>query len=76
MPLGYRTLLDGLHATPICEIVIPEMAEDGVCPDVQIKDPKYLGSYDWTDAESPTIVVPGTLPPSLALIENNLYISV
>lgn len=64
MPLGYRALLDGLHTAPIYEIEIPEMAEDGVCPDVQINDLKFLGSYDWTEAESPTIVVPGTLSPS------------
>ena len=64
MPLGYRALLDGLHTAPIYEIEIPKMAEDGLCPDVQINDLKFLGSYDWTEAESPTIVVPGTLSPS------------
>ncbi|PCH39664.1 hypothetical protein WOLCODRAFT_134808 [Wolfiporia cocos MD-104 SS10] len=47
------------HSGPIRTFVKPEEV-DG--PDVVITDLKYIGSYNWTNNETPTMIVSG-LPP-------------
>ncbi|PCH40482.1 hypothetical protein WOLCODRAFT_143128 [Wolfiporia cocos MD-104 SS10] len=54
-------IMSGLrqHSGPIRTFVKPEEV-DG--PDVVITDLKYIGSYNWTNNETPTMIVPGSPP--------------
>ncbi|KAK0199533.1 hypothetical protein DFS33DRAFT_1400594 [Desarmillaria ectypa] len=51
-----REITNGLNADPIASLTVPSV--DG--KNVAIKDPKYIGSYNWVDSPSPTILVPGS----------------
>ncbi|KAK0448474.1 uncharacterized protein EV420DRAFT_1275698 [Desarmillaria tabescens] len=51
-----REITNGLNAEPIATLTVPPV--DG--PNVAIRDPKYIGSYNWVDSPSPTILVPGS----------------
>ncbi|KAK0475235.1 hypothetical protein IW261DRAFT_1496509 [Armillaria novae-zelandiae] len=50
-----REITDGLNADPIATLTVSLSAAK-----VAIKDPKYIGSYNWVDSPSPTILVPGS----------------
>ncbi|KAK0232576.1 hypothetical protein IW262DRAFT_2949 [Armillaria fumosa] len=50
-----REITDGLSADPITILTVPLSTEK-----VAIRDPKYIGSYNWVDSPSPTILVPGS----------------
>lgn len=54
---GDRRILDGLSSTPLQTISIasPQTSDK----EVKITDLKYIGSYNWLDKPSPTIIVPG-----------------
>ncbi len=49
-----REITDGLSADPITALTVPLSTGK-----VAIKDPKCIGSYNWVDSPSPTILVPG-----------------
>ncbi|KAK0506822.1 hypothetical protein EDD18DRAFT_1343282 [Armillaria luteobubalina] len=55
-PAPKRDITDGLTGSPISTLTVPA-ADEGV---VAIKDVQYIGSYNWTDNSSPTILVPGS----------------
>lgn len=45
-----------MAADPITTLTVPAADEEAVA----IKDVRYIGSYNWTDSSSPTILVPGS----------------
>ncbi|KIM43046.1 hypothetical protein M413DRAFT_443856 [Hebeloma cylindrosporum] len=51
-------IMDGLMMTPLKTIPVPD--EDPDQDDVVVKDYTYIGSYNWTKRDSPTIIVPGS----------------
>ena len=52
-----RDIMEGLHTTPLQTITIPLPGdEDG---DIKITDYDFIGSYNWTNNTTPTIIVPG-----------------
>lgn len=51
-----RDITDGLSAGPISTLTVPAADEEVVA----IKDVRCIGSYNWTDNPSPTILVPGS----------------
>ncbi|KAG5642419.1 hypothetical protein DXG03_002821 [Asterophora parasitica] len=50
-----RDILEGLSTTPLQTIVKPS---SGCSEEVKITDLQYVGSYNWLDEFSPTIIVP------------------
>jgi hypothetical protein len=53
-------LKEGLDMTKII-VTIPAPARPGAAPEhFPIKNVKYVASYNWIEAEKPTIIVPGT----------------
>src|SRR6266702_1207530 len=54
-------LKEGLDTTKIVE-TIPTPTRPTAPEDFPIDNVKYIASYNWIDAEKPTIVVPGTTP--------------
>ncbi|PCH40480.1 hypothetical protein WOLCODRAFT_117364 [Wolfiporia cocos MD-104 SS10] len=54
-----RDILSGLRPGPVQTFDKPEIV-DG--PDVVITDLKYIGSYNWTNHATPTMIVPGSPP--------------
>ena len=54
-----RDLLEGLKSNVLSELSVPIAAHED--DDIRIKDCQFIGSYSWTNRESPTIIVPGTL---------------
>ncbi|OCH92808.1 hypothetical protein OBBRIDRAFT_790819 [Obba rivulosa] len=54
-----RDLLEGLSVTPL---QVLEKPKEMVGQDIQLKDFQYIGSYNWTNSERPTIIVPGSPP--------------
>ena len=54
-----RDLMSGLHGEAIQAISKPQVdaASAGV---IRPENVKYIGSYNWVDEASPTIIVPGT----------------
>ncbi|CAA7262952.1 unnamed protein product [Cyclocybe aegerita] len=55
-----RDFMEGLVDTPLQTIAIP--ARDSNQEEVTIVDPTYVGSYNWTRHDKPTIMVPGSPP--------------
>ncbi|KAK0199528.1 hypothetical protein DFS33DRAFT_1268355 [Desarmillaria ectypa] len=51
-----RDITDGLTENPISTLTVPAEDEEVVA----IKDVRYIGSYNWVDDPSPTILVPGS----------------
>ncbi|KAF7300427.1 hypothetical protein HMN09_00926400 [Mycena chlorophos] len=51
-----RDIMDGLEPTVLQLLSVPR---DNDLRDVEIRDMRELGSYNWTNASAPTIVVPG-----------------
>ena len=52
--------MDGLQPDPVEVIARPQdRSHDDA---VAITNVQYLASYNWTDAEQPTIIVPGAYP--------------
>ncbi|SJL11908.1 uncharacterized protein ARMOST_15322 [Armillaria ostoyae] len=51
-----RDITDGLSAGPVSTLTVPAADEEIVA----IKDVRCIGSYNWTDNPSPTILVPGS----------------
>ncbi|KAH9831408.1 uncharacterized protein C8Q71DRAFT_715353 [Rhodofomes roseus] len=54
-----RTLTEGLSATPIETVTKPTSASEAV---IAVKQLEYIGSFNWTSASKPTIIVPGCPP--------------
>ncbi|CCL99526.1 uncharacterized protein FIBRA_01544 [Fibroporia radiculosa] len=52
-----RTITDGLSDTPLQTL---EKPAEAASEDIVIKDLQYIGSYNWTTAKKPTILVPGS----------------
>jgi hypothetical protein len=52
-----RDLFEGLKESVLTTVEPPLIADDN--DEVRIKDCQYIGSYSWTNRESPTIIVPG-----------------
>jgi len=52
-------IMDGLIKTPLKSVSIP--VDDPDQDDVVVKDCTYIGSYNWTKRETPTIIVPGMI---------------
>ncbi|SJL11902.1 uncharacterized protein ARMOST_15316 [Armillaria ostoyae] len=50
-----REITDGLSADPVTTLTVPLSTGK-----VAIRDPKCIGSYNWVDSPSPTILVPGS----------------
>ncbi|KAK0197777.1 hypothetical protein F5146DRAFT_1016706 [Armillaria mellea] len=50
-----RAITDGLSADHIATLTVPLSTGKAA-----IRDPKYIGSYNWVDSPSPTILVPGS----------------
>ncbi|KAF7297462.1 hypothetical protein MIND_00979900 [Mycena indigotica] len=55
-----RDIMAGLHASPLKTLRVPNLGSGASNTAVTIKNLKPLGSYNWTTAATPTIVVPGT----------------
>lgn len=55
-------ILDGLVQEPVQSISDPSTANVG---DIEAKDVQYHGSYTWTSAKEPTMVVPGEPPTTM-----------
>ncbi|KAJ7119734.1 hypothetical protein C8R44DRAFT_672654 [Mycena epipterygia] len=55
-----RDILEGLRPTPLQTLAIPKTTS--AAQNVTITDLESIGSYNWTKASSPTIVVPGSPP--------------
>jgi len=51
--------MEGLNTTPIQTLQKPVTASG---EDIVLRNFRYLGSYNWTDSASPTIIVPGSPP--------------
>ncbi|KAK0448469.1 uncharacterized protein EV420DRAFT_1711802 [Desarmillaria tabescens] len=51
-----RDITEGLTANPISTLAVPAEDEEIAA----IKDVRYIGSYNWMDNPSPTILVPGS----------------
>ena len=54
-----RDILDGLLPSPIQTVTKPSASADD--DEVKVNDLKYIGSYNWVEAQKPTIIVPGKL---------------
>ncbi|KAK0506816.1 hypothetical protein EDD18DRAFT_1060286 [Armillaria luteobubalina] len=50
-----REITDGISADPIITLTVPPSTAK-----IAIRDPKCIGSYNWVDSPSPTILVPGS----------------
>ncbi|KAF7365701.1 hypothetical protein MVEN_00443800 [Mycena venus] len=59
-----RDIMEGLHLTSLQTLAIPTITS--VAKDVRITDLKSIGSYNWMNASSPTIVVPGKVSAGMA----------
>lgn len=55
-----RDILEGLHTTPLQTITIPLPGDED--EDIKITDYDFIGSYNWTNDATPTIIVPGSPP--------------
>ncbi|KAJ7046383.1 hypothetical protein C8F04DRAFT_1064120 [Mycena alexandri] len=55
-----RDIMEGLHPTPLQTIAVPAITSDA--DNVVINNLESIGSYNWTKASSPTIIVPGSPP--------------
>ncbi|KAJ7752581.1 hypothetical protein B0H16DRAFT_1373209, partial [Mycena metata] len=55
-----RDIMEGLHPTPLQTLAIPTITNDA--KDVVVSNLESIGSYNWTKASSPTIIVPGSPP--------------
>ncbi|EAU85879.2 hypothetical protein CC1G_02902 [Coprinopsis cinerea okayama7 len=55
-----REISEGLKDDVIAKIEVPQVEADD--ENVSVKDCQYIGSYSWTDRETPTIIVPGAPP--------------
>ncbi|KAA1472279.1 hypothetical protein DENSPDRAFT_820992 [Dentipellis sp. KUC8613] len=54
-----RSILDGLTVpTPIKILSVPDI--EHCAASIGIKNMQYIGSYNWTNDEEPTIVIPGS----------------
>lgn len=51
-----RDILEGLGSSPLQELQKPEESD---YKDIKLKDFQYIGSYNWTNSNAPTIIVPG-----------------
>lgn len=49
--------MEGLHTTPLQTITIPLPGDED--EDIKITDYNFIGSYNWTNNTTPTIIVPG-----------------
>lgn len=49
--------MEGLHTTPLRKIERPAPLADDV--EVVCENVEYISSYNWTDSDEPTIIVPG-----------------
>ncbi|EMD39487.1 hypothetical protein CERSUDRAFT_149984 [Gelatoporia subvermispora B] len=54
-----RDILEGLGSSPLQELQRPEASG---YKDIKLKDFQYIGSYNWTNSNAPTIIVPGSPP--------------
>jgi hypothetical protein len=52
-----RGIMDGLIPDVLQTISKPSIPLNE--PEVKIRNEEYIGSFDWVDAQTPTIVVPG-----------------
>jgi hypothetical protein len=52
-----RDIMQGLFQTSLQTVSKP--AADSADKQVEISNLQYVGSYNWTDSTSPTIIVPG-----------------
>jgi hypothetical protein len=50
---------EGLNVYKVVE-TIPQPPHPSLLNDIPIENVQYVASYNWVDAEKPTIVVPGT----------------
>ncbi|KAF7300842.1 hypothetical protein MKEN_01310200 [Mycena kentingensis (nom. inval.)] len=55
-----REILEGLEPTPIHSIPVPMLTPQENTADIVIRNLQSIGSYNWTNASSPTIIVPGS----------------
>ncbi|TFK27639.1 hypothetical protein FA15DRAFT_144931 [Coprinopsis marcescibilis] len=55
-----RDIHEGLKEESLSTIDKPSATKSD--EDIRIKDCQYIGSYSWTDRETPTIIVPGAPP--------------
>lgn len=53
-------LMDGLEGSPLMILPNPTLdSDDPKEDDVRVKDCTYIGSYNWIESETPTILIPG-----------------
>lgn len=52
-----RDLMEGLKEDVVSKVAVPTVEDDD--EDVSVKDCQFIGSYSWTNRDSPTIIVPG-----------------
>ncbi|KAJ7480636.1 hypothetical protein FB451DRAFT_1238102 [Mycena latifolia] len=55
-----RDIMNGLHPEPLQTLRVPAISSGA--KDVVITNLQSIGSYNWTKATSPTIIVPGSPP--------------
>ncbi|KAF8194433.1 hypothetical protein K438DRAFT_1919159 [Mycena galopus ATCC 62051] len=55
-----RDIMEGLRSTPLQTLAIPTITS--TAENVTIKGLESIGSYNWMNASSPTIMVPGSPP--------------
>jgi len=62
VPLMDRNILEGLKVDASMKILQPPAQEyDETMEDLKIKEYRYVGSYKWLEADTPTMLVPGKL---------------
>ena len=56
-----RKVVEDLRPKALNTIQKPILKASNVNLDISIKDFEYIGSYNWINSQSPTILVPGEL---------------
>lgn len=54
-------ILEDLHPHPVDELSVPSDTVASVAEKVEIKDMKYVASYNWMEGNQPRILVPGKI---------------
>ena len=56
-----RDMFEGLVPSPIRSVARPRTSADTDENEIRVKDLEYIGSYNWVEAQKPTIIVPGKI---------------
>jgi hypothetical protein len=54
-------MFEGLVPSPIRSVARPRTSADTDENEIRVKDLEYIGSYNWVEAQKPTIIVPGKI---------------